>query len=86
MKDPIKFSETVAQYNASSPEERRLQILLAFEAEYDIARPFSVDWAENDSYFIYESYKYYYKPQYPQGVDGDKVSESPHFYEFELNK
>lgn len=89
MKHFIEHPDLVEQYNTASAEERREQILLAFEAEYDINRPFSVDWAEGDTCFTYEGHVYFYKPQYPNGLDGvvtgeTLVSQSPHLYEYKV--
>jgi hypothetical protein len=90
MKPSMNFADLVSKYNNASVEERHKQILFAFEAEYDVDRPFEVEWAENDSHFTFNGYTYFYKPQYPEGLDnvvtGELVSQSPHFYEFIQNK
>jgi len=90
MKHFIKHPDIVLQYINASKLERREQVLLAFEAEYDIDRPFEVEWGDHDKYFTYQENLYFYKPQYPAGlenVDNEKLlSQSPHFYEFSSNK
>jgi hypothetical protein len=88
MKHEIPAPDLVGQYQNASKENRREQVLLAFEAEYDIDRPFEVEWGKDDTHFIYGNHIYFYKPQYPQGLDElvttTLVSESPHLCEFEL--
>ena len=86
MKHNIPAPDLVKKYQDSTPEQRREDILLAFEAEYDINRPFEVEWAENDTHFTYEGLTYFFKPQYPNGLDvtGEFLSESPHLCEYKL--
>ena len=88
MKHEIPAPDLVGQYYNASTDERREQVLLAFEAEYDIDRPFEVEWAPNDTHFAYGEYVYFYKPQYPNGLDdivtGKFISESPHLCEYLL--
>lgn len=88
MKHRIPPPDLVTQYATSSKEERRELAFLAFEAEFDINRPFEVEWAENDTCFTYEGYRYFYKPQYPAGLDdvvtGEFISESPHLCQYRV--
>lgn len=86
MKHNIPKPDLITQYENASPEERRELVFLAFEAEFDINRPFELDWAQDDKYFTYEDYVYYYKPAHPNGLDEmsnfEFVSESPHLCQY----
>ena len=100
MKYNIPAPDLAKQYRDGTPEERREQAWLAFEAEYDINRPFEVQWGPDDRYFSYEDALYIYKPQYQDeianGVELADIlkpyvlltpkilSESPHLIEFVL--
>jgi hypothetical protein len=100
MKYNIPAPDLAKQYQEGTQEERRLQAWLAFEAEYDINRPFEVQWGPEDKYFSYEDALYIYKPQYQEDIKDGKefadilkpyvvltpriLSESPHLIEFVL--
>lgn len=98
MKYNIPPPNLVSQYNTGSPTERREMIFLAFEAEFDIDRPFELDWGPDDKYFMYDSHLYLYKPQYAARLEeidniGEFIdsrlagipvltTETPHFFQF----
>ena len=88
MKHNIPAPDLVTQYATASKEYRRELAYLAFEAEFDINRPFEVQWAEDDKYFTYEGYVYYYKPAHPNGLanfeTAEFISESPHFCQYRV--
>jgi len=90
---PQNLSEIFFNLN---DEDKKLEILLAFEAEFDIVRPFDVEWKENNLYFTYEDCIYFYKPQYREydinNVESyftkvinrpiKIVTETPHLFQF----
>jgi hypothetical protein len=88
MKHNVIHPDLVLQYSKATPEERRELIFLAFEAEFDANRPFTLQWGPEDKYFGFEGYTYVYKPQYPEAIDetalglGQFESESPHFVQY----
>jgi hypothetical protein len=98
MKYNIPAPDLAKQYQEGTPEERRLQAWLAFEAEFDINRPFEVQWGPEDKYFAYTNSFYIYKPQYQKEISESTelveilkpyitqsiriLSESPHLIEF----
>jgi hypothetical protein len=100
MKYNIPAPDLAKQYKESTTEGRREQAWLAFEAEYDINRPFEVQWGPDDTYFTYEDSLYIYKPQYQEEISNGIeladilkphvlltpriLSESPHLIEFVL--
>jgi hypothetical protein len=100
MKHRIPTPDLAKQWQDASPEDRREIAYLAFEAEYDINRPFEIIWAEDDRYFSFKNNIYIYKPQYEVELEQIEspedllkpfvlltpalTSESPHLYEFIL--
>ena len=100
MKYNIPAPDLAKQWQDSTQEERREQAWLAFEAEYDINRPFEVQWGPDDKYFSYKDASYIYKPQFQQEISNGVelvdilkpyvlltpriLSESPHLIEFVL--
>jgi hypothetical protein len=68
MKHNVPAPDLVKRYLNATKDERREMIFLAFEAEFDADRPFSLDWKDNDDYFQFDGISYLYKPQY-----GDKL-------------
>lgn len=98
MKHNVEKPDLAAIFNAQTPEEQREERYLAFEAEFDINRPFTVDWSSDDKYLIYQGGIYFYKPQYEQLQDVESLKqlldsehqgavfelETPHFYEYRL--
>lgn len=91
MKHYIMTPNLEKEYQEANAAARREQILLAFEAEYDINRPFDVEWCNNDEYFVYDKDLYIYKPQHGARskeivaiADKELLSESPHFYQYKI--
>jgi hypothetical protein len=100
MKYNIPEPDLAKQWKDANQEDRREQAWLAFEAEYDINRPFEVQWGPDDAYFSYKDALYIYKPQYQdaisRGIELAEIlkphvlatpkilSESPHLIEFVL--
>jgi hypothetical protein len=88
MKHNIPAPNLVEQYQKASAEDRREMSFLAFEAEFDVNRPFEVEWKEGDSYFEYEGETYYYKPAHPNGLqtvtDYTITIETPHLCQFKI--
>jgi hypothetical protein len=96
MKHFVPKPDLAGIFNSKSEEERREERYLAFEAEFDINRPFEVEWSSADKYLIYKGGIYFYKPQYDgrwtdssfsELVDSEHSaavfeSESPHFYAY----
>jgi hypothetical protein len=88
MKHNIPPPDLVTQYANATKEERRELTYLAFEAEFDINRPFEIDWADDDKYFTYEGYVYYYKPAHPDGLaefdTAEFIVETPHLCQYKF--
>lgn len=98
MKHNIEKPNLSAIFYAQSAEDQREERYLAFEAEFDINRPFEVEWSSDDKYLIYQGGIYFYKPQYEQLQDAESFKqlldlehqsavfevETPHFYEYRL--
>lgn len=64
MKHFIKKPDLNAIFYSKNEEERREERFLAFEAEFDINRPFEIEWSTDDKYFVYRDGIYFYRPQY----------------------
>jgi|CryBogDrversion2_7_1035282.scaffolds.fasta_scaffold173423_2 phosphoenolpyruvate synthase/pyruvate phosphate dikinase len=88
MKHNIPAPDLVTQYANASKEQRRELAYLAFEAEFDINRPFEIEWAKDDKYFVYEDYAYYYKPAHPSGLaefeNAEFIVETPHLCQYKV--
>ena len=101
MKYEIPTPDLADEYKSADPIQRREIVKLAFEAEFDINRPFDVEWGEDDKYFMHDEFLYLYKPVYRSQVDqvnhveqlvdfglatdAKLISESPHLYQFRLH-
>jgi hypothetical protein len=100
MKYNIPEPDLAKQWKEANQEERREQAWLAFEAEFDINRPFEVQWGPQDMFFSYKEFSYIYKPQFQEEISKGTelsailkdhvtstpkmISESPHLIEFIL--